>query len=110
MTDIPETDKLTDVIIGLIANNSIYDTLGIFTSGFLKPEEALRLLLIGPEYEQIAIKSQRAADQLKWISARTIDSNENIQYQKILIAEQETYLREIGEAMEDREEKHDGPV
>lgn len=90
-----------DVIIGPIANDTIYDTLGIFTSGFLKPEEALKLLLIGPEYEQIAIKSQRAADQLKWISARTIDSNENIQYQEILTAEQETYLRAIGEAMED---------
>lgn len=31
-------------------------------------------------------------------------------YQEILIAEQETYLREIGEAMEDREEKQNGPV
>lgn len=31
-------------------------------------------------------------------------------YQEILTAEQETYLRAIGEAMEEREEKHDGPV
>lgn len=50
-----------DVIMGPIANDTIYDTWGIITSGFLKPEAAMRLLLIGPEYQQIAIKTEKAA-------------------------------------------------
>ncbi len=38
-----------DVITGPIANDTIYDTWGIITSGFLKNDQALRLLMIGPE-------------------------------------------------------------
>ena len=41
-----------DVIIGPIANDTIFDTLGILSSGYLRPEDALRLLMIGPEYTQ----------------------------------------------------------
>ena len=55
-------DRLeADVVIGPIANDTIYDTFGIITSGFLKEEDALRLLLIGPEYRQIALKTEKAA-------------------------------------------------
>ena len=50
-----------DVVIGPIANDTIYDTFGIITSGFLKPEDSMRLLMIGPEYEQIALKTEKAA-------------------------------------------------
>ena len=50
-----------EVVIGPIANDTIFDTLGIISSGFLQPEEALRLLKIGPEYTQVAVKSERAA-------------------------------------------------
>lgn len=62
-----------DVIIGPIANDTIFDTLGIITSGFLKPEEALKLLLIGPEYTQVAVKTEKAAAGLKWISSERIE-------------------------------------
>lgn len=37
----------SDVIIGPIANDTIFDTLGIISSGFLEPEAALQLLMIG---------------------------------------------------------------
>ena len=46
-----------DVIIGPIANDTIYDVLGITTSGYLEREQALRLLMIGPVYHQITIKT-----------------------------------------------------
>ena len=65
-----------DVIIGPIANDTIYNTNGIVTSGFLKPEEAMQLLLIGPEYRQIAIKTEKAVNQLKWLSSRVMTSEE----------------------------------
>ena len=48
-----------DVVIGPIANDTLYDTLGILTSGFLKKENALQLLTIGPEFEQIAIRPKK---------------------------------------------------
>ncbi len=61
-----------DVIIGPIANDTIFDTLGIITSGYLKPEDAMKLLMIGPEYRQVAIKTERAAGQLHFLGSERI--------------------------------------
>ena len=61
-----------DVVIGPIANDTLFDTLGIITSGLLKPSDALKLLMIGPEYTQVAIKTEKAAGQLRWIRAEKI--------------------------------------
>ncbi len=58
-----------DLVVGPIANDTLYDTLGILTSGLLSDEEALKLLEIGPCYIQVAIKSQKAVQNLKWIGA-----------------------------------------
>ena len=62
-------DLSADVVIGPIANDTIFETLGIISSGFLKPAEALKLLLVGPEYTQVAIKTEKAASRLKWIQS-----------------------------------------
>ena len=62
-----------DVIIGPIANDTIFDTLGIISSGFLKPDDAIKLLMIGPEYTQVALKTEKAADQLRWIGSERIE-------------------------------------
>jgi len=60
-----------DVITGPITNYTIYDTWGITTSGLLKREQALQLLLIGPQYMQTAIKSEKAAQkQLKAVTEK----------------------------------------
>ena len=48
----------SDAVMGPIANDIIFDTMGIISSGFLAPEKALDLLMAGPEYTQIAIKSR----------------------------------------------------
>ena len=62
------TDGLAaDVVIGPIANDTIFETFGIISSGFLKPADAMKLLMIGPEYTQVALKTQRAAEHLRWI-------------------------------------------
>ena len=62
-----------DVIIGPIANDTIFDTLGIISSGFLKPDDAIKLLMIGPEYTQVALKTEKAAGQLRWIGSERIE-------------------------------------
>ena len=84
-----------DVIIGSIANDTIYDTFGISTSGILKKEEALKLLLIGPEYRQIVLKTQKAADQLIWIGTQTVTEEETERYKEILKTEQERFQEEF---------------
>ena len=61
-----------DVVIGPIANDTIFDTFGIISSGFLEPEDALELLKIGPEYTQVAVKTEKAVAQLRWMGARVV--------------------------------------
>ena len=78
-----------DVIIGPIANDTIYDTLGILSSGYLSSEEALQLLLIGPEYIQVAVKSERALSKLRWMDKYVISENEEMSL--LLQEEQENY-------------------
>ena len=78
----------SDVVIGPIANDTIFDTLGIISSGYLKPGDALKLLLIGPEYIQIAIKTEKAAKHLRFIGAEKIEQMD----ENCLKAEQDEYL------------------
>ncbi len=84
-----------DIVAGPIANDTIFDTLGIISSGLLKPEEALRLLLIGPEYTQVAIKTDRALRQLKWIRSFSAIGGESSR------EEQEAYQKQLGEVLEE---------
>lgn len=90
-------DGLTaDVVIGPIANDTIFNTMGVISSGFLSPPEALRLLSIGPEYTQVALKTERAAAQLRWLGCETIEPPDAEARER----EQEAYQRALGEAME----------
>ena len=51
----PDSMPDADVIIGPIANDTLFDTLGILTSGYLSAEEALPLLMIGHQTESIML-------------------------------------------------------
>ena len=84
-----------DVVIGPIANDTIFDTLGIITSGYLKSEDALKLLMIGPAYTQIAIKTEKAASQLKWIRSERVERPDK----ETLRKEQKAYEEVFGEAL-----------
>ncbi len=84
-----------DVILGPIANDTIFDTMGVLSSGFLAPKEALALLRIGPAYTQIALKTERAAAQLRWLGAEPIARLDSASRSR----EQEEYLKALGEAM-----------
>ena len=94
-------DRLAaDVVIGPIANDTIYDTFGIITSGFLKEEDALRLLLIGPEYRQIALKTEKAAERLQWLSAEILTPEELGACRALVSAEQSAYQELFAAEME----------
>ncbi len=61
-----------DVITGPVANDIIYDVLGIITSGVLSKEQSLELLLLGPEFTQTVLKTDKARNNLKFIRSETI--------------------------------------
>ena len=89
-----------DIIIGPIANDTIYDTMGIMTSGFLSDDEALKLLCVGPQYTQIVLKSRKAADKLRFLSAEIL-SKETIEKNKETAAANEAdYLKLFAQTME----------
>ncbi|MCR5580454.1 MAG: DUF3990 domain-containing protein [Pseudobutyrivibrio sp.] len=92
--------KEYDVIIGPIANDTLFNTFGIITSGYLSRDEALQLLLVGPCYKQIVLKTTEAADRLKWLSAEVMDINIIQAYAKQVTAEEEDYQEAIAKVME----------
>lgn len=90
-------DALTaDVVIGPIANDTIFDTMGILSSGFLKAEDALRLLRIGPEYIQVAVKTEKATKNLHFIRSERIERID----EAALKSEQDTFLEELAKEFE----------
>lgn len=89
-----------DVIIGPIANDTIYDTFGIITSGFLKEDDALHLLLIGPEYRQIALKTEKPSGQLKWLSSEILTPEELVKYRAIVAAEEAAFQERFAAELE----------
>ncbi|MCR5144668.1 MAG: DUF3990 domain-containing protein [Lachnospiraceae bacterium] len=96
------TDMLdVDVVIGPIANDIIFDTMGIISSGFLEEEEALRLLLVGPEFHQIALKTEAAAVKLNWLGARVIGKDELEANAAWIEAEQKKYLEQLAEVIDE---------
>ena len=89
-----------DVVIGPIANDTIYETWGIITSGFLNKEQALRLLMIGGEYKQIVVKTQKAADGLQFKEAVEIQDDEIDAYRSIVREEEMQFQKEFAELVE----------
>lgn len=87
-----------DVIIGPIANDTIYNTFGIFTSGLLPRDLALPLLQLGHCYEQIAVRTDKARRQLRWLSARTLERDELSSLRAALLREEEQYQTMLAEA------------
>ena len=80
-----------DVIMGPIANDTLYDTFGIITSGFLPRDQALSLLMLGPAYEQIVLKTEKAAAQLRWLSSRIPEKDEITAFRDAVRQEEEDF-------------------
>jgi len=90
-----------DVIIGPIANDTIYDTWGIITSGLLKKEQALRLLRIGPEYTQVVIRTEKAAAALRFMGASVLSADEIEIYRKSVGEEEAKFQEQLSMLLED---------
>ncbi len=90
-----------DVIRGPIANDIIFDTLGIITSGFLSDEEAMKLLMVGPCFEQIVLKTQKAADNLKFVSYEVLTKETIKACYDWYVKENERFQTEFAAVMEE---------
>ena len=88
-----------DIIKGPRANETLYNTFGIITSGFLSPKEALELLLQGGCYYQIVLKTQKAATHLKWIGSEILSHEKALRYQDIVKKEEEEYQEAISQIL-----------
>lgn len=90
-----------DVIIGPIANDTMYDTWGILTSGMLAQEQVLRLLMLGPKFTQTVIKTEKAAAALRFLGAEEMGKAEIAANRETVRAEeaqyQEAFVRLLSE-------------
>ncbi|MBR3560532.1 MAG: DUF3990 domain-containing protein [Oscillospiraceae bacterium] len=89
-----------DVIIGPIANDTIYDTLGILTSGVLSREQSLELLRAGLCFEQTVIKTEQAAARLQWQSVRTLAPGEAAAFRERVQQEEAAYQALLARTLE----------
>ena len=69
----PDTLSGFDVIIGPIANDTLFNTFGILTSGVLDDAVAMELLQLGPAYTQVVLKTERAKEALRFLGAKALD-------------------------------------
>ena len=92
-----------DLIIGPIANDTIYETFGIITSGFLSDQEAMKLLMVGGSSQQIVLKSQKAADNLKFVSSEILSKEKILSCKQQHLEENEKFQEEFAKAMQEIE-------
>lgn len=101
-------DKLAeyDAIFAPIANDTLYETMGIITSGYLSRKEALELLLVGGEYRQLVIKSDKAAAALRWLGSEELPHEDIRRYKAVSKREEEEYQERMAEKLVEMETKN----
>jgi len=89
-----------DVVIGPIANDTIFDTLGIITSGIFSDKESLQLMKVGNRYTQVVIKSEKALNNLKWETAEEINDEDIDGYRELVKKEEVKYQQKLADVIE----------
>lgn len=97
----PDSFSKYDVIIGPIANDTLYDTWGMLTSGVLDKKECLKCLKIGNVYHQIVIKSEKALESLHFKGAEPIDESKVQEYREAVAKEEEKFQQEFARIVGD---------
>lgn len=98
---VPDSLSEYDIIRGPIACDTIYDVMGITTSGLLTKEVSLKLLMLGPIYRQIVIKTDRALEHLRFIRSELITSEAIALARQLVASEEETYQEEFARVLEE---------
>jgi hypothetical protein len=61
-----------DVVIAPIANDTLFDLVGILTSGFVPKPVCLKVLSLEPKFTQIVLKNQKSAANLRFLESRIV--------------------------------------
>ena len=61
-----------DLIIGAVANDDVYRTLQVYSSGLLTKEQALEALKIKKLFDQYVFATEKALSLLKFVEAREV--------------------------------------
>lgn len=88
-----------DVIIGPIANDTIFDTNGILTSGLLDPDISLQALQLGPTYTQAVIKTKRGAEALQFCSCEILPNEHLKSFETDERIEEAAYQEQLGQLL-----------
>ncbi len=96
-----KTDRLmgVDIVMGPVANDTLFNVLGITSAQLLKKEQVLSLLQVGPLYVQTAIRTPAALTHLKWLSASVLDEKTLQMQRETLRREEESYLSDFAKEM-----------
>ncbi len=94
-----------DLIVGPIANDTIYETMGIVTSGFLSDEEAMKLLMVGPCYTQTVLKTRKAVEHLRFISSEVLSKEQIEAAARRHSADEEKFQTEFAKVMEELDQE-----
>ena len=97
----PDAYAEYDVIIGPIANDTIYDTWGLLTSGLVDRETAVRILMIGNAYEQTVIKTEKGAGALRFIRAVALSGEEIAACRETVRKEEEDFQEQFAALLAD---------
>lgn len=65
-----------DVVIGAVADDTIYRVFGLYEAGLLTREETLKRLKIRKLFNQVAFCTKKALEQLKYIGQLDLDHEE----------------------------------
>lgn len=84
-----------DVIIGPISNDTLFDTFGLLTSGYIKEKKALKVLKNGPKYIQVVIKSEKALNNLRFINYISENDEETTYYRQLVKKDEKKFLKKF---------------
>ncbi len=97
----PDAFSEYDIIKGPIANDTIFDTFGIITSGFLSPQEAMKLLMIGPCFTQIVLKTEAAVNNLSFVSHEVLSKDVMDKAREQYAAENRKFQEQFAKTMQE---------
>lgn len=61
-----------DIVIGPVANDTLYATLSLYEAGILSKNETIQRLKVHKLYDQISFHTQKAIDELNYFSSYEI--------------------------------------
>ncbi len=95
------TDKYNnyDILIGPIADDKLFGIIDLYESGFISAENAMKIMNCMHYGNQVVIKKQSAADQIKLIGCKELGVREKQDYKEKYQADKKEQIRRTEELL-----------